>query len=197
MDFQSSTNSSTNRAINTTQAVNIANGVSTASTQVNAAFSTNIDNLSDDVICAFMASQLNKIKHKESTIRSVPVETHASTAMVSYDVLVDMIGVVRQKKDLNKFVVKPVDENVKAKSSIEATKAVRKNNDALIIKEWVSDDEIENVTQHKIVKKIVRPNIVKKEFVKPRQQEKTARKTIKKVEHNRQNTHRPRGNQRN
>nr|GFD15471.1 hypothetical protein [Tanacetum cinerariifolium] len=55
----------------------------------------------------------------------------------------------------------------------------------------------ENVTQPKIVKKTVRPNIVKKEFVKPRQQEKTARKTVKKVEYNRQNTHRPRGNQRN
>nr|GEW87294.1 putative ribonuclease H-like domain-containing protein [Tanacetum cinerariifolium] len=46
-------------------------------------------------------------------------------------------------------------------------------------------DEEKNVTQPKIEKKIVRPNIVKKEFVKPRQQEKTARKTIKKVEHNR------------
>nr|GEW39986.1 hypothetical protein [Tanacetum cinerariifolium] len=39
--------------------VNTANGVSTASTQVNAAYSTNIDNLSDAVICSFFASQLN------------------------------------------------------------------------------------------------------------------------------------------
>nr|GEV03511.1 ribonuclease H-like domain-containing protein [Tanacetum cinerariifolium] len=39
--------------------VNTANGVSTASTQVNAAFSTNIDNLSDAVIFAFLASQPN------------------------------------------------------------------------------------------------------------------------------------------
>nr|GEV90291.1 ribonuclease H-like domain-containing protein [Tanacetum cinerariifolium] len=61
----------------------------------------------------------------------------------------------------------------------------------------VSDDKEENVTQPKIVKKIVRPSIVKKEFVKPRQQEKTTRKIVKKVEDNRQNTHRPRGNQRN
>nr|GEY35134.1 retrovirus-related Pol polyprotein from transposon TNT 1-94 [Tanacetum cinerariifolium] len=43
----------------TNRAVNAAHGVSTASTQVNAAFSTNIDNLSDVVICAFLASQLN------------------------------------------------------------------------------------------------------------------------------------------
>nr|GEW26111.1 putative ribonuclease H-like domain-containing protein [Tanacetum cinerariifolium] len=126
MAFLSLTNSSTNGEVNT------ANGVSTASTQVNDAFSTNIDNLSDVVICAFLASQPN-----------------------------------------NEFVVKPIVEN---KSSEEETKAVRKNNDGLIIKE---------------------PSIVKKEFVKPRQREKTIKKTVKKVENNRQNIHRPKGNQRN
>nr|GFB95461.1 hypothetical protein [Tanacetum cinerariifolium] len=92
---------------------------------------------------------------------------------------------------LDEFAVKSVVEN---KSSEEKTKAVRKNTDALIIKEWMSDDEKKNVTQPKIVKKIVRPDIGKKEFVKPRQQEKSARKTVKKVEQDRQNTHRPRGN---
>nr|GEU75447.1 hypothetical protein [Tanacetum cinerariifolium] len=95
---------------------------------------------------------------------------------------------------LDEFAVKPVVEN---KSSEKETKAVRKNTDALIIEEWMSDDEEENVTQPKIVKKIVRPNIVKKDFIIPRQQEKTSRKTIKKVKHNRKNTHRSRGNQRN
>nr|GEX00338.1 retrotransposon Orf1 [Tanacetum cinerariifolium] len=59
------------------------------------------------------------------------------------------------------------------------------------------DDEEENMTQPKIEKKTVRPSIVKKEFVKPRQQEKTARKTVKKVEYNRQDMHRPKDNQRN
>nr|GFA07964.1 hypothetical protein [Tanacetum cinerariifolium] len=82
---------------------------------------------------------------------------------------------------LDEFAVKPVVDN---KSSEKETKVVRKNIDALIIKEWVSDGKEENVTQPKIVKKTVRPNIVKKEFVKPRQQEKTE-KTIKKVEQNR------------
>nr|GEV59690.1 hypothetical protein [Tanacetum cinerariifolium] len=68
MAFVSSSNnstSSTNGAVNTAQAVNIAQAVntahevSTASTQVNAAYFTNIDNLSDAVICTFFASQLN------------------------------------------------------------------------------------------------------------------------------------------
>nr|GEW83936.1 hypothetical protein [Tanacetum cinerariifolium] len=113
--------------------VNTANEVSTASTQVNAAFSTNVDNLSDAVICAFLASQPNSprflkktrrkltvsgnetlgfdmsklecynchkkghftgecrairnqyFKHKESTRRTVPMETPASIALVSCD----------------------------------------------------------------------------------------------------------------
>nr|GEV25543.1 hypothetical protein [Tanacetum cinerariifolium] len=47
MAFLSSTNSSTNEAVNISQAVNTGNRVSTASTQVDAAFSKNIDNLSD------------------------------------------------------------------------------------------------------------------------------------------------------
>nr|GEZ12698.1 hypothetical protein [Tanacetum cinerariifolium] len=98
---------------------------------------------------------------------------------------------------LDEFVNKLVVENCKAKSSEEEPKVVRKNSDALIIEEWVSDDEEKDVSRPKIEKKTVRPSIVKKEFVKSKQQEKTARKTVKQVEHHRQNTHSPRGNQRN
>nr|GEW71224.1 hypothetical protein [Tanacetum cinerariifolium] len=47
MVFLSFTNSSTNGALNTAQVVNIANGVSISNTQVNAAFSVNIEKLSD------------------------------------------------------------------------------------------------------------------------------------------------------
>ncbi|GJV10256.1 hypothetical protein Tco_1351797 [Tanacetum coccineum] len=56
MAFVSSSNNNTS---NTNEAVNTAHGVSTANTQVNAAYSTNIDNLSDVVICAFFTSQPN------------------------------------------------------------------------------------------------------------------------------------------
>ncbi|GJT64790.1 hypothetical protein Tco_1016270 [Tanacetum coccineum] len=56
MAFMSSSNNNTS---STNEAVNTTHGVSTASTQVNDAYSTNIDNLSDAVICAFFASQPN------------------------------------------------------------------------------------------------------------------------------------------
>ncbi|GJY20970.1 hypothetical protein Tco_0393536 [Tanacetum coccineum] len=80
---------------------------------------------------------------------------------------------------LDKFVNEPVVENCKAMSSEEEPKVVRKNDDAPIIEEWVSDDEEEDVSQPKIEKKTVRPSIVKKESVKSKQQEKTASKTVK------------------
>ncbi|GJX37298.1 ribonuclease H-like domain-containing protein [Tanacetum coccineum] len=55
--YSSNNNTSiTNGAVSTAQEVNTANGVSAANTQVNASI---IDNLSDVVICAFLASQPN------------------------------------------------------------------------------------------------------------------------------------------
>nr|GEU68613.1 hypothetical protein [Tanacetum cinerariifolium] len=240
----SSNNNSTNRVVNTAQGINTAIRVSTADTQVNTA---NIDNLSDVVICAFLASQpsspqlvnedleqiylddleemdlkwkmamltmrarrfLKKIrrkltvngnetirfdktnvecynyhkrghfareyraprsqdtKHKESTKKIVHVETPASTTLVSCDGLGD------------EFANKPVAENSKAESSQEKPKEVRKNTDALIIKEWVSDDEDGEMIQPKFKQKTVKTSITKIEFVKPKQPGKKARKTIK------------------
>ncbi|GKA53990.1 putative ribonuclease H-like domain-containing protein [Tanacetum coccineum] len=53
---------------------------------------------------------------------------------------------------LDEFVNEPVVENSKAMSSKEEPKVVRKNDDAPIIEEWVSDDEEEDVSQHKTEK---------------------------------------------
>ncbi|GKC23053.1 hypothetical protein Tco_1025203 [Tanacetum coccineum] len=110
MAFVSSSNNNTSSF---NKAVNVAHGVTTASTQVNTAYSTNIDNLSDVVICSFFASQPNspQLAHEDwqqihpddieemylrwqmamltmrarSLRRSVPVETSTSTALVSCD----------------------------------------------------------------------------------------------------------------
>ncbi|GKD25525.1 hypothetical protein Tco_1231739 [Tanacetum coccineum] len=56
MDFVSSSNNITSSS---NEAGNAAHGVITASTQVNTAYSTNIDNLSDAIICSFFAGQPN------------------------------------------------------------------------------------------------------------------------------------------
>ncbi|GJW95444.1 hypothetical protein Tco_0175116 [Tanacetum coccineum] len=102
--------------------------------------------------------------------------------------------------DLEEFisepiVIKPIVEKSEAKASEANPKVVRKSNGALFIEDWVSDSEEEDVPQAKIEKKTVKPSFAKTEFVKPKG--KTARKTAKQFEHNRQNTHIPRGNQRN
>ncbi|GJU87928.1 hypothetical protein Tco_1300351 [Tanacetum coccineum] len=98
---------------------------------------------------------------------------------------------------LDEFVNKHVVENSKAMSSEEEPKVVRKNDDAPIIEEWVSNSEEENVSQTKTEKKTVKPSIAKIEFVKPKQQKKTTRKIVKQVKKHGQNTHSPKGNQRN
>ncbi|GKD52428.1 hypothetical protein Tco_1281404, partial [Tanacetum coccineum] len=92
---------------------------------------------------------------------------------------------------LDKFVNEHVVENSKAMSSEEELTVVRKNDYAPIIEEWVTDNEEENVSQTKTKKKTIKPSIAKIEFVKPKQQEKTARKIVKQVEKHRENTHSP------
>ncbi|GKF05795.1 hypothetical protein Tco_0036463, partial [Tanacetum coccineum] len=70
-------------------------------------------------------------------------------------------------------VIKHVVENSEAKASEAKPKAVRKDNGAPIIKDWVSDSEEENVSQTKIEKKTVKPSFVKIDFFKAKQTNKT------------------------
>nr|GEX38872.1 hypothetical protein [Tanacetum cinerariifolium] len=154
MAFLSSINSCTNKVVNTAQVVNTVNEVSTASTQFNT-----VDNLSDAVICAFLIVDNYKKGLRYESYNVVPPTYKGNFMLGKHDL---------SYTGLDEFDVKPVVEN---KSSEEATKEVRKNLDAFIVEEWVLDDEEDNVTQPKIVKKTIRPSIVKKKLFKPRQQE--------------------------
>ncbi|GJU21444.1 ribonuclease H-like domain-containing protein [Tanacetum coccineum] len=78
---------------------------------------------------------------------------------------------------LDEFVNELVVENYKAMSSEEEPKVVRKNDDAPI----VSDDKEEDVSQPKTEKETVRPSIVKKEFVKSKQQQNLLGKLLNKL----------------
>ncbi|GJS58618.1 ribonuclease H-like domain-containing protein [Tanacetum coccineum] len=96
------------------------------------------------------------------------------------------------------IVKKHVVETSEAKASADKPKAVKKNNGAPIIEDWVSDSEEEDMPQAKIQKKTVKPSFAKIEFVKSKEQVKTPRKTtVKQGNQNRLNTHSPRGKQRN
>ncbi|GJZ89089.1 hypothetical protein Tco_0660871 [Tanacetum coccineum] len=71
----------------------------------------------------------------------------------------------------------------------------KKNSDAPLIKEWVSDNEDEVESPIVVEKKTVVPTIPKVDVVRPKQQENSVRKTVRYVEMYR--SQKPRGNQRN
>ncbi|GJX75703.1 ribonuclease H-like domain-containing protein [Tanacetum coccineum] len=74
-------------------------------------------------------------------------------------------------------------------------KKMRKENEAPIIEDWISDSDEENVPKVKIVEMFNKPSFAKINFVKSIEQVKSPRKTS--VDKNRQNTPSPRGNKRN
>ncbi|GKA86112.1 ribonuclease H-like domain-containing protein [Tanacetum coccineum] len=87
--------------------------------------------------------------------------------------------------NLEEFVNEPIEPTVKklvaetseAKASADKPKDERKNNGALIIEDWVSDSEEEDVPQAKKEKKTVKYSFAKIEFVKSKEQVKSPRKT--------------------
>nr|GEU61462.1 hypothetical protein [Tanacetum cinerariifolium] len=191
----SSLNNNTN---SNNEAVNTAFRVTTAGTQVNAAHSTNIDNLSDVVICAFLKSQSNKVM-----IGVTRLKMDLTMHLWHTPLQVLILGFFMPPKHdlsyigLEEFTSEPAIEILNAKTSEEVPKVVKKDNGARIIKDWKSDNEDESVPRPKIEKKTVKPSVAKVEFVKPKQQSQNARKTIKNVKKSRQSTNSKRGNQRN
>nr|GEU81871.1 hypothetical protein [Tanacetum cinerariifolium] len=139
--------------------------------------------------------------HNESTRRTIHVETPNSTALVSCDGLsgYDWSNQAEEGPNYALMAYTSTSSNSMVstdstciKSCLETVKILKSQNEQL-----TKDNEEENVTQPNIIKKIVKPSIPKIEFVKPKQPKKKARKIVKPVEKSRQNTYRPRGNQRN
>ncbi|GKD50150.1 hypothetical protein Tco_1279126 [Tanacetum coccineum] len=203
---------SSNNISNINGTINNAHGTTTASTQATDVNSTTIDNLSDAVADGYANNKGKAIleehwkevfyewalrnqenKYRERTRRSVPVETTTSNALISCDGLVLTLSLeefVNEPIVSEPTVKKPVVETSEAKSN-----TVRKSNGALIIEDWVSDSEEEDVPQAKKEKKTVKPSFAKIKFVKSKEQVKSPRKTIvKQGDQNRKNTHTPRGN---
>ncbi|GKB58825.1 ribonuclease H-like domain-containing protein, partial [Tanacetum coccineum] len=90
-----------------------------------------------------------------------------------------------------------VSESVVEKPTVETNEpeTSRKENGALIIEDWASDSDEENVPKVKIVEMFNKPSFAKINFVKSTEQVKSPRKTS--VDKNRKNTPSPRGNKRN
>nr|GEV18171.1 hypothetical protein [Tanacetum cinerariifolium] len=95
-------------------------------------------------------------------------------------------------------VKKPEVENNEAKASTDKPKDVRKKFSFPLITNWISKSEDEAESKFKIEKDTIKSSFAKIKFVKSKEQVKTPRKTtVNQVEKPRQNTHKPRGNQKN
>ncbi|GJZ89919.1 hypothetical protein Tco_0661846 [Tanacetum coccineum] len=178
----------------------------TSSSKLTTVNSTTIDNLSDAVICAFFASQPNSPQLDNEDLQQInpddleEMDLRWQMAMQTNDGK-EILKNTGRKLTVNgnetirftsePIVINPVVENSEAKASEAKPKAVRKNNGAPIIEDWLSESEEEDVPQANIKKKTVKPSFAKIEFVKPKG------KTAKQVEQISKNTHTPRRNQRN
>ncbi|GKC94576.1 hypothetical protein Tco_1160018 [Tanacetum coccineum] len=146
MAFVSSNNSgSTNEVVNTTH------GVSAARTQANAANPTNVDNLNDVVICAFIASQQSSPQLGKKVLEEHWKEVSPPYTGNFMSPTPDLSFTGLEKFTSEPVVIKHVVENSEAKE--------------------------EDVPQANIEKKTVKPSFAKIEFVKPKG--KTARKIAK------------------
>nr|GEU57589.1 hypothetical protein [Tanacetum cinerariifolium] len=112
-------------------------------------------------------------KHKESTRRTVPVETPALAALVSCDGIggYDWSDQAEEEEIVNEPIVseptvkKPIVETSEAKASADKPKVVRKNFDPLLIEDWISVSEDEAKSNSKIEKETVKPSFAK---IKPK-----------------------------
>nr|GEV24291.1 retrotransposon Orf1 [Tanacetum cinerariifolium] len=151
----------------------------------------NIDNLSDAVICAFLAIQ-------PSLGYNVVPPLYTGNFLSPKPNLSGLQDFKNESMVSETTDKKPVVETSKAKACEDKPKVVRNNCGPLIIEDWKSDDEDESVPQPKIEKKTIKPSFAKIEFVKSNKQVKSPKKTtVKQDEKPRQHTHKSRGNQRN
>ncbi|GJS40437.1 retrovirus-related pol polyprotein from transposon TNT 1-94 [Tanacetum coccineum] len=102
MAFVSSSNNNTSSS---NEAVNAAHGVTTASTQVNTAYSTNIDNLSDAVICSFFASQPNSPQLAHEDLQQIhpddieEMDLRWQMAMLTMRARRELVNIVKSRVD--------------------------------------------------------------------------------------------------
>ncbi|GJR59009.1 hypothetical protein Tco_1501171 [Tanacetum coccineum] len=183
---------SSNSTSSTNGAVNTAHGATTISTQANVVNSTTIDNLKMDLMWHMAMLTMRARIFLKNTRRKLIVNGNFMPPKPDFS-FSGLEEFVNEPIVSEPTVKKPVVETSEAKASADKPKVVRKNNGALIIEDWVSESEEEDVPRAKIKKKTVKPSFAKIEFVKPKG--KTVRKTAKQVEQLRQNTHTPRGNQ--
>ncbi|GKB59302.1 hypothetical protein Tco_0915488, partial [Tanacetum coccineum] len=119
----------------------------------------------------------------EQDIKELKLEIHLREIAITE--LRKKLEKAQQEKDSIQFNVDKFENASKSLNKLIDSQNCRKLQERFT-SELVSDSEEENVPQAKIEKKIAKSSLAKIKFVKPKQQEKTARKTVNHVEQNRQ-----------
>nr|GFA26462.1 hypothetical protein [Tanacetum cinerariifolium] len=141
----------------------------------------------DDILLRSAELQEIKTKEQRKLKKECVYETSTFTALVSCDGLggYDWSDQIEEGPNYALMAFSSSISNSELRTiklympSEEEPIVVRKYDEAPGIEDLVLDDVEENVSQPKIEKKTLRPSIVKIEFVKSKQQEKTARKIVK------------------
>nr|GEV98237.1 putative reverse transcriptase domain-containing protein [Tanacetum cinerariifolium] len=186
-------------AIEKSNGVNTAQRVNTASSQVNAASALNIYNLSDAVICAFLASQPNSTQLVNEDLEQIhpddleEMDLKQLKKRLGYNAVPPpYTGLFPPPKSdlsstgLEELFNEPKTKKSKDKSNEVEPESIKKHSDAPIIKDWLSYDEEEEVEKQE-----VKPSINRINFVKVTT-DSDPKETLKMGEQPKQNTHRKR-----
>ncbi|GJS23548.1 putative ribonuclease H-like domain-containing protein [Tanacetum coccineum] len=133
----------------------------------------------------FKQPEVNKYSPRDSSLKpTIGCDKESNNSKENTDDSLEQHQKTNTKTSSIKSLLK-VDKDWKEKFFYPANhvrevepKKVRENNDALIIEDWVSDDEDDDEPNPKVEKKTVIPTATKKEFVKP---EKPVRRSVRPV----------------
>ncbi|GJX04113.1 hypothetical protein Tco_0190029 [Tanacetum coccineum] len=123
-----------------------------------------------DLLRECRAPRNQENRNRENTRRVVPVETTTSNALISCDGLGDYDWSDQAEEGPTNFALmaysstssnseKLVVETSEAKASADKPKAVKKNNGATNIEDWVSDSEEEDMPRPRFKRKIGNPQM--------------------------------------
>ncbi|GJS03737.1 putative ribonuclease H-like domain-containing protein [Tanacetum coccineum] len=147
----------------------------------------------------FKEPKVNEYGPKDSSLKpAIGCDKESNNSKENTDDSLEQHQITNTKTSSVRSSLK-VDKNWKEKFFYPANhvrevepKKVRENNDAPIIKDWVSDNEDDDEPNPKVEKKTVIPTATKIEFIKPKT---PVKRSVRYAEMYR--PHRPRGNQRN
>nr|GEX65158.1 ribonuclease H-like domain-containing protein [Tanacetum cinerariifolium] len=143
----SSLNNNTNSS---NESVNTAFGVTTTGTQVNAANSTNIDNLSDAIIYAFILSQSNSSQLVNENLEQIHPDD-----LEEMDLKWQMAMLTMRARIFLKNTGRKLNLNGNETVAFDKIKDVRKNYGPPIIEDLISDSEDEAESRPKIERKLL------------------------------------------